>query len=247
LSALSTLLSLEGVRKSYWRGVHETVVLAEVSLNVRSGEFFAVWGQRGVGKTTLAMIAAGLEAPERGTVSFQGRDLAETRRGDERRLHEGIGWVQRMGPLSGDFRTVVDYLALPLLGSASPRSARRRASAMLKRLGVADCAGERWENLTDGERTLVAVAHALVRDPKLLVADDPTANLDVLQREEVMGLLRRAADEEGLGVLIMVPDMPEMAHADRVGSLSDGRLTVSGDPPDPHANVVDLASRQHSA
>jgi ABC-type multidrug transport system ATPase subunit len=241
------LLSLEGVRKSYWRGVHETVVLAEVSLNVSSGEFVAVWGQRGAGKTTLAMIAAGLETPERGTVSFQGQDLAQTRRGGERRLRDGIGWVQRSGPLSGDFRTVVDYVSLPLLGSASPRSARRRASAILRRLGVADCAGERWESLTDGERTLVAVAHALVRDPKLLVADDPTANLDVLQREEVMGLLRRAADDEGLGVLITVPDMPEMAHADRVGSLSDGRLTVSADPADPRANVVDIASRQQSA
>jgi len=118
---------------------------------------------------------------------------------------------------------------------------------MLKRLGVTDCANERWECLTDGERTLVALARALVREPRLLVADDPTANLNVLQREEVTALLRRAADEEGLGILITVPDMPEAAYADRIGSLSDGRLMVSGEPPEDHANVIDFPGQQQSA
>jgi ABC-type multidrug transport system ATPase subunit len=240
------LLSLEGVYKSYWRGSHEIVVLADVSLDVHVGEFVAVWGQRGAGKTTLAMAAAGLEAPDLGRVRFVGRDLAQAPRGREPQLHDGIGWMQRMGPQSGDFR-IIDRVSLPLLGKHSPRDARRRASAMLKRLGVADCAGERWESLTDGERTLVAVAHALVREPRLLVADDPTANLDVLQREEVTGLLRRAADEEGLGILITVPDMPEAAYADRIGSLSDGQLTLSREPPEDRANVIDFPGEQQSA
>ena len=244
---MSVLLSLEGVSKSYWRGAHETVVLANVSLEVQAGEFFAVWGQRGAGKTTLAMIAAGLEAPEQGRVTFDGIDLARVRRGGQPHLHDGVGWLQRTGPRSGDFRTISDYVALPLLGRFSPRGARRRANAMLKRLGVADCAEERWESLTDGERTLVAVARALVREPRLLVADDPTANLDVLQREEIMGMLRHAADEEGLGLLVTVPDMPDMAHADRVASLSDGRLTVSGRPPESHGNVIEFPGEQQSA
>lgn len=246
-----SLLSLDGVCKSYWRGSHETVVLADVSLDVHAGEFVAVWGQRGAGKTTLAMVAAGLEMPEGGRVTFDGRDLAAGPRGREPQLHDGIGWMQRTGPQSGNFRMVVDYVALPLLGKHSPRNARRRASAMLKRLGVAGCAGERWESLTDGERTLVAVAHALVREPKLLVADDPTANLNVLQREEVTGLLRRAADEDGLAILITVPDMPEAAYANRIGSLSDGRLTVSREPPDAYmdtpedpSNVIDFPDKR---
>lgn len=250
---MAPLLSLEGVCKSYWRGPHETVVLAEVSMDVHVGELVAVWGQRGAGKTTLATVAAGLETPDRGSVCFDGRDLGKLRRGRTRRLREGIGWVQRMGPQSGDFRMIVDYVALPLLRAHSPRSARRRASSMLKRLGVADCAGARWESLTDGERTLVALAHALVREPRLLVADDPTANLNVLQREEVVGLLRRAADEEGLGILITVPDMPDVAYADRIGSLSDGRLVMSKEslarelPPVDDGTVVDFPGRQQSA
>ncbi len=250
---MAPLLSLEGICKSYWRGPHEAVVLAEVSMDVQVGELVAVWGQRGAGKTTLAMVAAGLETPDRGSVCFDGRDLAALRRGRTSRLREGIGWVQRMGPQSGDFRMIVDYVALPLLGAYSPRAARRRASGMLKRLGVADCAGARWESLTDGERTLVALAHALVRQPRLLVADDPTANLDVLQREQVVGLLRRAADDEGLGILITVPDMPDMAYADRIGSLSDGRLVLSKEPSataSPSADdgtVIDFPGRQQSA
>jgi ABC-type multidrug transport system ATPase subunit len=249
---MAPLLSLESVCKSYWRGPHETVVLAEVSMAVHVGELVAVWGQRGAGKTTLAMVAAGLETPDQGIVCFAGRDPGELRRGRTPRLHEGIGWVQRMGPQSGDFRMIVDYVALPLLGAHSPRAARRRASSVLKRLGVADCAAARWESLTDGERTLVALAHALVREPRLLVADDPTANLNVLQREEVVGLLRRAADEEGLGILITVPDMPDVAYADRIGSLSDGRLVMSKEsparePPAVDGTVIDFPGRQQSA
>lgn len=244
---MDPLLTLEAIRKSYWRGAHETVVLDGVSLAVHAGELVAVWGQRGAGKTTLAMVAAGLERPDGGAVWFDSKDLAKAPRGQAPQLHHGIGWVQRMGPQSGDFESVLDYVALPLLGRNSPRAARRLATAMLKRLQVSGCAGERWSSLTDGERTLVALAHALVREPRLLVADDPTANLDVLQREEVTGLLRRAAEEQGLGVLITVPDMPEVAYADRVASLSDGRLTVSREPARDSPNVIDFPGTQRSA
>jgi ABC-type cobalamin/Fe3+-siderophores transport system ATPase subunit len=242
-----TLLALESVCLSHWRGEHETIVLEDVCLEVHAGELVAVWGQRGAGKTTLALVSAGLQAPEKGLVSFESRDIGRVAGGRSARLHDGIGWVQRTGPQSEDFHSVLDYVALPLLGRHSPRRARALARTMLKRLEVSSCAGERWANLTDGERTLVALAHALVREPRLLVADDPTANLDVLQREEVTGLLRRAADEHGLGVLITVPDMPEIAHADRIGSLSDGRLTLSRKPSGSGADVIELARKQRSA
>lgn len=242
---MAALLALEDVCLSHWRGEHETVVLADVSLEVNAGEVLAVWGQRGAGKTTLAMVAAGLLSPERGAVRYRGRQLCGARSSQAPRLHDGIGWVQRNGPQSQDFRTVLDYVALPLLGRHSPRGARRLANAMLERVGVGGCAREPWSALTDGERTLVALAHALVREPKLLVADDPTCNLDVLQREEVAGLLRRAADERGLGVLVTAPDMPELAYADRVGSLGGGRLTVSRAPRG--GNVVDFPGTQRSA
>jgi ABC-type multidrug transport system ATPase subunit len=247
---MSELLSLERVRKSYWRGPHETVVLAEVSLLVRPGELVVIWGQRGAGKTTLARLAAGLEPPDGGAVRFAGTDLnpAGRRRASVPLLHRDIGWVRRLGPETDEFRTVAEHVALPLLSQDSPRQARRRAATMLARVGLGDCAGTEPEGLTDGQRTLASIAHAMVREPRLLVADDPTAYLDALQSDQVMGLLRAACDEQHIGALVTVPDMPDAAYADKVGSLSEGRLLMA---PDPEAesprNVIDLPRREQSA
>jgi ABC-type lipoprotein export system ATPase subunit len=240
-------LSLEQVSKSYWRGPHETVVLRDISLSVYAGECVAVWGQRGSGKTTLLKVAAGLEAPECGAVNFKGRDLRRmSRAGLVRLLREEIGWARRAGPESDELE-MLDYVALPLLKQQSLRRARRRSAAALARVGVAECSKGRWEDLTDGERTLVSIAHAMVRKPSLLVVDDPTANLDVLQREEVMGLLRNTAERDWLGVLITVPDMPSMVHAHRIGSLSDGHLLVPSGVSPGRDNVVEFPHRGQAA
>ncbi len=240
-------LTLQKVSKSYWRGPHETAVLKEISLSVYAGECVAVWGQRGSGKTTLLKVAAGLEAPESGTVRFKEQDLGGMSRAAlVRLLREEIGWARRAGPGSDELE-MLDYVALPLLKRQTLRRARRRSAAALSRVGVGECSKGRWEDLTDGERTLVSIAHAMVRQPSLLVVDDPTANLDVLQREEVMGLLRSTAEQDWLGVLITVPDMPSMVHAHRIGSLSDGHLLVpSGTLPE-RDNVVEFPARRQAA
>jgi ABC-type antimicrobial peptide transport system, ATPase component len=240
-------LSLERISKSYWRGPHETAVLKDISLSVYAGECVAVWGQRGSGKTTLLKVAAGLEALEEGVVRFMDRELGRMSRTElVRLLREEIGWARRTGPESDELE-MLDYVALPLLKRQTLRRARRRSAAALARVGVADCSKGRWEDLTDGERTLVSIAHAMVRAPSLLVVDDPTANLDVLQREEVMGLLRSTAERDWLAVLITVPDMPSMVHAHRIGSLSDGRLLVpSGTSPE-RDNVVEFPGHGRAA
>jgi len=236
-------LSIERVSKSYWRGPRETVVLKDVSLSVYAGECVAVWGQRGSGKTTLLKVAAGLEQPEHGTVGFRGQTLARLSRGEMvRLLREEIGWARRSGPESDELE-MLDYVALPLLKGNTLRRARRRSAQALARVGVTDCCKGRWGDLTDGERTLVSIAHAMVRKPSLLVVDDPTANLDVLQREEVMGLLRATAEQDWIAVLITVPDMPSMVHAHRIGSLSDGRLLVPSGGAEESDNVVELPVR----
>jgi len=238
-----SVLTLERVGKSYWRGPHETVVLKDVSLSVHAGECVAVWGQRGSGKTTLLKVAAGLEAADAGTVSFEDRDLRRMSRAERARLlREEIGWARRTGPESDELQ-MLDYVALPLLKKDSLRRARRCSAAALARIGVAGCSRRRWEDLTDGERTLVSIAHAMVRQPSLLIVDDPTANLDMLEREEVMTLLRRTAEEDRLGVLMTVPDMPSMVHAHRIGSLGDGRLLVGAAAPPERDNVVDFFGR----
>lgn len=238
------LLELKRVRKSHWRGPHEVVVLDGVDLEVGAGELVAVWGSRGSGKTTLLQLAAGLMAPDGGTVSFEGMDLASVSRGERARLLlEEVGWAQRGGPRDEGLE-MLDYVAMPLLGRRGPRGARRAAAEALTRVGLKGCASKDWSRLTDGERTLVSIAHALVRGPKLLVVDDPTANLDMIEREQIMELLRSAAEDGGLGVLVTVPDMSEMLHAHRIASLSNGRLLVPGTPAGDGGEVIDFPDRR---
>ncbi len=218
-----TLLSLEQVSKSYWRGPSEVRVLIDACLDVFPGEFIGVWGRRGAGKTTLLRIAAGLETPDRGTVRFAGEDLATLSERGHARLRRGeIGWVRRSGPRSD--LTMLDYVALPLLIEHGRRQANRRADGALQRVGMGQCSGQRWESLSDGERALVAIAHGIARSPRLLLIDDPTANLGVREREEILLLLRSLVEETDVAVLMTVPDMPAAMGSHQLRALSGGRL-----------------------
>jgi ABC-type lipoprotein export system ATPase subunit len=249
---MGALLSLRGVGKSYWRGDSEVRVLSDVSLEVAAGEFVAVWGTRGSGKTTLLKLAAGLERPDRGTVEFEDSDLSQLSDDQHARLMgKRIGWVRRTGPRS-DLR-MLDYVALPLLAEHGRQQAYARAVEAMERVGVAPHASQRWASLCDGERSLVGIAHGIARAPRLLLVDDPTANLDVLERERITELLRSLADEETIAVLMTVPDMAAAMRADQIASLGGGRLAWMPEPPtlpedeaEP-AKVISLHSRQQSA
>jgi ABC-type lipoprotein export system ATPase subunit len=242
----AALLSLDSVSKSYWRGPSEVRVLSDACLELRAGAFMGVWGRRGSGKTTLLRIAAGLETPDRGTVHFDGEDLSSLSERGHARLRRGeLGWVRRSGPRS-ELR-ILDYVALPLLIGHGQREANRRADRALRRVGVAQCAGQHWESLSDGERALVSIAHGIARTPSLLLIDDPTANLGVREREEIMQLLRALVEETGLAVLMTVPDMPTALRSHQLRALSGGRLLTP--PPDSREqdNVIDFPGVQRSA
>jgi ABC-type multidrug transport system ATPase subunit len=233
-----SLLSIQLVSKSFWRGPSEIRVLRGASLDVRPGALLAVYGQRGAGKTTLLKIAAGFEPPDAGAVRFEGQDLADLPRRRLAGLHGGpIAWVERAGPHSRDLPVRV-YVALALYRHLGQREAQRRALAALARVGAEDCADQRWDDLSDTARVLTAIAQALVREPRLLVADDPTAGLGIIDRERVVGLLRSAAEEGGLGVLMAVPDMPATVHAHELRSLSRGRLLGPTDPAEDGGGTV---------
>ena len=206
------------------------------------------------GKTTLLKIAARLERPDQGMVRFEGVDLASLREAEHTKLMlERIGWVRRAGPKS-DLR-MLDYVALPRLAERGRRQAYALAREALERVGMSECAGQRWGSLSDGERSLIAIAHGIVRAPKLLLIDDPTANLDIIEREQLTRLLRSLADDEGTAVLVTVPDMPAMMSAHHIASLSGGRLSTppiegpgfspedDGEP----AKVIRLHGREQSA
>lgn len=245
---MKPLLRLESVSKSYMRGPRELRVLRDVSLDVHAGELVGIYGQRGSGKTTLLRVAAGFETPSGGAVTFDGMNLAGLSRSGRARLHrEQIGWVERAGPQSRGLLMRV-YVALPLYRPCGPLEAQRRAVVALAKVGAEDAADARWSSLSDTARTLVAIAEALVREPRLLIVDDPTAGLSIIDRERVMGLLRSAAEDGGLGVLMAVPDMPAMLHVHEVRSLSRGRLVAPADPPpDGHGTVVEFPGGERSA
>jgi ABC-type lipoprotein export system ATPase subunit len=243
---VGALLSLKSVGKSYWRGDTEVRVLRDVSLDVRQGELTAVWGTRGSGKSTLLKLAARLETPDRGSVFFNGADLASlSERQHARLMLEWIGWVRRGGPQS-DLR-MLDYVALPLLAEHGRRDAYTRAEAAVERVGLSAQGRQRWDSLCDGERALIAIAHGIARAPRLLLVDDPTANLDVIERERVTELLHSLVDEEAIAVLMAVPDMPAAMRADQIFSLGGGRLSSASTPPPPQleqGKVIHLRGRQ---
>ncbi len=245
---MTPLLQLDAVRKSYWRGPRELRVLRDASLDVHAGELVGVDGQRGAGKTTLLRIAAGFEPPDEGVVRFDGTSVAARSRRELARLHrEQIGWVERGGPQSRELPMRV-HVALPLYGSLGPLEAQRRAVAALARVGVGDVVDARWDSLSDAARILAAIAQALGREPRLLLVDDPTAGLGIVDRERVVGLLRAAAEDGGLGVLMAVPDMPAMLHAHEVRLLSRGQLVTPADAPqDGRGTVVEFPGGERSA
>jgi ABC-type lipoprotein export system ATPase subunit len=245
---VGALLSLKGVGKSYWRGDTEVRVLRDVTLDVGAGELTAIWGSRGSGKSTLLKLAARLEVPDSGSVFFNGIDLASvSERQHARLMLEWIGWVRRAGPRS-DLR-MLDYVALPLLVEHRRRHAYTRAEAALERVGLSAQARQRWGNLCDGERASIAIAHGIARAPRLLLVDDPTADLDVIERERVTGLLHSLVDDEGIAVLMTVPDMPAAMRADQILSLGGGRLSSAAAPEAPpprleQGKVIRLRARQ---
>lgn len=235
-----TLLSVEHVGKTHWVGPYEKRVLVDVSLTMRPGDLFGVWGAQRSGKSTLLRVAAGLEPPDAGAVRYDGTDLAEMAKTQRHRLRlEQIGLVQGEGPQSSSF-SVLDYVAVPLFNRCTRRDARARALAALRRVDVAECRDARWHQLSDGEQTLVGLAHGLVRGPRLLLMDDPTAGLDTLQQKEVLDLLRAVTAEEQIAVLMTSSVLSAITEAHAAFTLSDGRLIPVTDASRPGGEVIEF-------
>jgi putative ABC transport system ATP-binding protein len=222
---VTALLAFDAVAKRHWRGRRAVTVLEDGSLELSAGELGAVWGGRGAGKTTLVELAAGLQTPDAGQIFFDGRDIARlSRREVSELLHAQIGIATRSGPVSHAL-AAREWVAMPIMDRLTAREATRRAQLALERVGAADVGPEPWRNLSDGERTLVAIARAMVRAPRLLLVDDPSTGLGLLERGEVVGLLRSIAEQAGIAVLMTASDLAEVQGASTIWSLAGGRLT----------------------
>lgn len=229
-----SLLALEGVRKCYAGPAREQLVLAETTLAIHAGELVVVWGLKGSGRSTLLRIAAGIEAPDSGTVRFEGRDLSEH---GEDLLGAGVGYCERTFRCA-EGQGVLDHVTVGLLArGVSARQARTRAQRALERAGAQRYATRRLVTLDAGEGVRVAIARALAVDPLLLVIDEPTRGVDLLERDGILALLRSLADE-GIAVLASTAESTGLAGADRALALSEGELR--GAPPAELATVVPL-------
>jgi putative ABC transport system ATP-binding protein len=221
------MLRFDRVSKAYRRGGREVPALRELSFELPSGEFLAVVGPSGSGKSTLLHLAGALDEPTGGQVYIGGTALGGL--GDAGRTalrRSTLGFVFQFFNLLPTM-TARENAMLPALLAGVPRlEAEKRANALLERVGLGPRADHRPDELSGGEMQRTALARALVTRPKLLLADEPTGNLDSKTGEEIFALIRSLARDEGTAIVMVTHDPNAAARADRILSLRDG-VTVS--------------------
>lgn len=218
------VLQLKGVNKKYRSGDEQVHVLLDFDFTLATGEFVVISGPSGAGKSTLLHIAGGLDAPDNGTVAVAGQDIwsmsAATRAAFRRR---NLGFVFQFFNLV-PMLTAVENVSLPLvLDGMRARAADARAEELLARVGLGDRARHRPAELSGGQMQRVAVARALVARPSIVLADEPTGNLDRHSSTEVLELLRALADEDGTAVVMVTHDQAAARYGSREVHLVDGR------------------------
>ncbi len=232
-------LVLQGVSKGYSRSGQWTGVLEDVSLEVVPGEVVAVVGSRLAGKTTLLKIAAGLESPDRGSVSLGGQALPGVRdRSRSQLLGREIVWVDRDGP--GLKVEASKFVGWPL-ALHGRRHAERVAAQALERVGAQECVGRRWCDLSNWQRVLVGLAQAFAGSPRVVVIDDLLDGLGSRATEEASDLLCSLVEgsDPRCGVLMSVSEIDSALFADRVFSLSRrGTLKLMSGQPMGNADVI---------
>lgn len=220
------VLVLEAITKTYARGAAEPVrVLAGADLVLQRGEVVALVAPSGAGKSTLLHIAGLLDTPDSGRVVIDGLDM--TRFGDRARTaarRGQVGFIYQFHHLLPEF-TAMENVSLPQLANAVPRGeAEARARDLLSRVGLADRADHRPAQLSGGEQQRVAFCRAMANAPQLLLADEPTGNLDPATSDQVFGMLMELVRATGLSALIATHNLALAARMDRVLHLNEGRV-----------------------
>jgi len=225
------LLEINDAVKEYRRGDEVVRAVDHVNLSVESGHFVAIVGPSGAGKSTMLHLIGGLDRPTSGSVSLEGRDLAKLGQQELTLVRRRrIGIVFQFFNLLPNLATWHN-IAMPLLiDGVAPDRARERARTLANKLGIGRRLDTRASLLSGGEMQRTAIARALVADPPLLLADEPTGNLDITTGREVLKLMRDLVSEDSRTVVMVTHDQSAAAIADRVVEMVDGRI-VSGGPP----------------
>jgi len=224
-STALTVLKATGVERRFQEGSTTLEVLRGLNLEVRAGERLGVIGASGSGKTTLLQILGGLDRPDGGSVEIDGRNLhalSEPERGALR--NRTIGFVYQFHHLLAEF-SALENVAMPLLvRRMSAAAAQRRAAELLERVGLGGRLRHRPHQLSGGERQRAAVARALVTSPRLVLADEPTGNLDGRNAAQVFALMLELNREMGTSLVIVTHDTRLAGQMDRVLELENGVL-----------------------
>ena len=223
--APAALVELQAVEKTYRLGETRVAALRGVDLSVEAGEFVAVWGPSGSGKTSLLNLIGVIDEPTAGTVRIAGEDVAglsENRRADLR--NRRIGFIFQSFNLV-PVLSALENVMLPLQIRGEPtRVARDAALRRLEEVELAEFAGHRPDKMSGGQRQRVAIARALVTEPDLVIADEPTANLDSGTSHRIVELMRRLNDTQGTTFLFSTPDPRLLDQVKRLVRLEDGRV-----------------------
>jgi putative ABC transport system ATP-binding protein len=222
----STLIRLDKVGKSYFRGKQPVEVLKDLDLTMPEGAFEALMGPSGSGKSTLLNLIAGLDSPSRGSITISGQDLgkmSESQRAAWRA--QNVGFIFQTYNLL-PVLTAAENVELPLLLTTVPSSQRRqRALTALRVVGLEDRAHHRPDQLSGGQQQRVAIARAIVTDPKLIVADEPTGDLDRESADQILELLVRLNKELNKTIVMVTHDPAAAERASIVRRLNKGALT----------------------
>jgi putative ABC transport system ATP-binding protein len=221
----AAVLELEDVVKRYRGASEEVHAVDELTLRVDPGEMVAVHGPSGSGKTTLLLMIAALLAPDSGTIRYDGRDLASlsAQQISEYQLRE-VGFVYQRFRLMPRASALENATRKLLVGGMRMHEAQARARPWLERVGLGERIGHTPSEMSGGECQRVALARVLACEPRLILADEPTGNLDSARAREIVELLSSIAHERNAAVLLVTHDLAALKIADRSFALRDGRL-----------------------
>ena len=221
------MYALKGVTKDYPKGRETVHALRGVDLQIADGEWLAIQGPTGHGKSTLLQLLGGLDRPSAGVLDFDGRDLAKTREAQMTSIRaKNFGFIFQTFNLIPTLSAQenVETALVPLGVSGSERKAR--AAEALASVGLSDRLRHLPTELSGGQQQRVAIARALVKEPKVLLADEPTGNLDEDTRDEIIALLEKLWRDNGLSMVMVTHDSAVARRAQRLGTMRNGKLTV---------------------
>lgn len=217
------LIEAHGLKRHYYRGSETVKALDGVDISIRQGEIVSILGPSGSGKTTLINVLSCLDAPTEGTLTVAGKSVAGLSEDELVEVRRGVlGFVFQQFSLLPTL-TVTENVELPLL-FLGLRASRQRTREVLAAVGLTDRATHLPRELSGGQMQRVAIARALIAGPKILVADEPTGNLDKTTGESIIALFKRLAAEQGLAILLTTHNTAYGAEADRAITLEDGRI-----------------------